>query len=209
MKRSLLTLGPQRPHNGRNITAPDFGKAIHDALNFDITAGEDQANLQLQALGRTVVDLEDLNAHEIVEHRASLTRNDASSGDSIHIDLSRLRAMLADSTTDYINVNSLAKSRVRVEALSSPLTTGQVQQSAGEGGLLLMAMSTVEIPTNGSTDFSNIIAPKDRVNAWFTNERLPVEFGWKPAPRQYKFADVGGLTGAILTLREADLAQKI
>lgn len=197
-----------RPHDGRNITAKDFGKAIHDALNFDITAGEDQANLQLGALGVQVVDLEDLNAHDIVEHRASLTRNDASSGDSIHIDLPRLQAMLADSTTDCIDISSLAKSRVRVEALSPPITAGQVQQSAGEGGLLLLAMSTVEVPVN-STDFNftKITTPKDRVREWMTFERLPVKFGWKPAPRQYKFADVGGLTGAILALRQVELSK--
>lgn len=188
----------RRPHDGRNITAPDFGAAIHDALNFDSSFGETQANIQFQIIGKQIVDLEDLNAHELVEHRASLTRDDASSGDSLHLDPTRLKTFLADSDTKYVDVSSLIKSRIRVEALSGPpaLPDAQALQSAGEAGLLLLAMADGELPAtpaNGTADYSAYRAPKDRLNAWFTKERLPVEFGWKPAPRQYVFSDVVGL----------------
>jgi hypothetical protein len=207
-ERCKLTVDSGRPHDGRNITAQDFGNAIHDAINFDISFGLGQANLQLSIIGKQVVDLEDLNAHELVEHRASLTRDDASSGDSIHLDPSRLTALLADSDTTYLDISSLAKSRVRVEALSGapPLPANQVQQAAGEVGLIMLAMADGEIPvppSSGTLDYSNVRAPKDRLNAWLTDERLPVEFGWKPAPRQYLLTDLSGLTQAVLAARSA------
>ncbi|CAG8955644.1 hypothetical protein HYFRA_00009598 [Hymenoscyphus fraxineus] len=193
------------PRNGRNITAKGFGKAIHEGLGFNITAGEDQANLQLQALGKQVVDLEELNAHEVLEHRASLTRDDFP-GDTIHNNPSRLEAMLADSSTDYLDINSFAKSRVRVEALTAPLTTAHIQMSAGEAGLFILALTSGLLPVNG-TNFDELTVPKDRARAWLTLEKLPVDFGWKPARRQYVFGDVFGLTGAILALRSSLLSQ--
>jgi len=210
-ERFELTVDTRRSHNGRNITAQDFGNAIHEALNFDSSFGLTQANTQFQIIGKQIVDLEDLNAHELVEHRASLTRKDASSGDSLHLDPLRLQTLLADSDTSYFDIASLAKSRVRVEALSNtpPLPAAQVQQAAGEVGLLLLAMADGEIPaapTTGTADYSSVRAPKDRVNAWLTNEKLPVEFGWKPAPRQYTITDLGSLAQVILVARNSSLS---
>jgi hypothetical protein len=131
----------RRPHDGRNITAEDFGNAIHDALAFDTSFGVAQANLQLQKLNKQIVDLENLNAHEVVEHRASISRKDAPA-DTIHVDPSRLPPFLADADNGYHDVSSLIKTRNRVEALSGvpPLTVAFAQQSAGEAGLLLLAM---------------------------------------------------------------------
>lgn len=128
-----------RPHNGRNVTAHDIGVAIHDALAFDTSFGETQANAQLGAINKPVIDLEDLNAHEIIEHRASISRKDAPE-DTIHVDLSRLPPFLADANNGFHDVSSLIKTRNRVETLSPPLTPAFAQQSAGEAGLLLMAM---------------------------------------------------------------------
>ncbi|RYP53761.1 hypothetical protein DL768_001361 [Monosporascus sp. mg162] len=201
------------PHDGRNLTIQDFGVAIHEGLNLHVSFGQSLATQAFQLLGLGSIDLVDLNTPEVTEHRASLTRNDHSSGDSLRLDPERLEALLADSDTEYLDVASMARSRVRVEALSGPppLSATAKTQTAGEVGLILLTMSDGPIPEGASvTDpaaaYGGLRAPKDRVAAWLAKEELPVAQGWRPAPREMTLADLSPLTSYVNTAREALLS---
>ncbi|RYO92261.1 hypothetical protein DL766_001752 [Monosporascus sp. MC13-8B] len=191
----------ESPHDGRNLTIQDFGAALHEGLNLHVSFGAGLAAQAFQLLGADRIDLVDLNTPEVTEHQASLTRNDHSSGDSLRLDPGRLEALLADSDTDYLDVASMARSRVRVEELSGrpPLSALVETQAAGEVGLLLLAMSDGPISEGaGVVDlaaaYGDLRAPKDRVAAWLTKEELPVAQGWRPAAREMTLADLLPLT---------------
>ncbi|CAH0024850.1 unnamed protein product [Clonostachys rhizophaga] len=129
-------------------------------------------------LGKELIDLEEPNAHGITEHDASLTWEDFP-GDSLHVNIDQLNALLADTSDSYLSVASLVRSRNRVEALSPPLTAAFKGQSLGEAALILMIMSQDPIPPTGTAeDYGRLRAPKDRVSLWLSYERLPVEAGW-------------------------------
>ncbi|RYP61140.1 hypothetical protein DL769_007852 [Monosporascus sp. CRB-8-3] len=201
------------PHDGRNLTIQDFGAALHEGLNLHVSFGEGLAAQAFQLLGMGGIDLVDLNTPEVTEHRASLTRNDHSSGDSLSLVPERLQALLADSDTDYLDVASMARSRVRVEALSGPppLSAIAETQTTGEVGLILLTMSDGPIPEGAgvmdpAAAYGSLRVPKDRVAAWLAKEELPVAQGWRPAPREMTLADLSPLTSYIKKTKEALLS---
>lgn len=194
------------PHSGRNLTITGIADGINIALNFDVAFGQAFAAQAFALLGLETIDLEDLGTADVTEHRASLTRNDASSGDSLRLDPGRLEALLADSGTGYLDAASLARSRARVEALSGPpaLEGLAATQALGEAALLLLAMADGPVPlpeatTNGTAGaaYDELRAPKDRVAAWLGAERLPVEQGWRAAERALTVEDVRGVSAAV------------
>lgn len=183
-----------RPHHGRNLTAHHFGEALVAALNTIPGYGEVPAKLFIRGWGKDYFDLQDLNTPNILQHVASLTRDDTTPG-NIHIEVSpeRVAALLADSPTNFINAKSLAKSRVHVEKMSEPnaMSITQRPMAIVESGLLLMIMNEqpihpfLSIP---SSDFWS--APKDRVRVFLVEERLPAELGWKRSERQLGALDL-------------------
>ncbi|KAH9905684.1 chloroperoxidase-like protein [Xylariomycetidae sp. FL2044] len=192
---------PSRPHDGRGISVQDMAEAAYAALNFN------QTNLALVAQGAfallgspDVIDLEDLNTPNATEHTASLTREDHASGDSLHFSAARLEALLADSATDYLTVESLAKSRARVEGSSSPpeppLTEREIAQAGFEAALVVMIMS--EDATWSTDDYAKTQSPKDRVAVWMREEKLPVELGWHAPSHSFTLAALNRISAAIL-----------
>ncbi|KAK7749979.1 hypothetical protein SLS62_008088 [Diatrype stigma] len=199
------------PHSGRDITVQDIADAVVAGVNFDETFGQSLGAQAFQLLGGPeTINLEDLGTPNVTEHRASLTRDDYPGGDNLHVDLSRLQALLADSDADYLDVASLAKSRVRVETLSGApaLTTTQETQAIGEAALLLLGMADGPVPAAPNTTtvagvYDELRAPKDRVEAWFKTEKLPVAQGWQMSERALSLTDVRGLSLAIAGAEQA------
>ncbi|KAF9516617.1 hypothetical protein BS47DRAFT_1380992 [Hydnum rufescens UP504] len=65
------------PRDGRNITKEMFQKALEDAFNFSPTLTRNTTNTVEALYGHSVIDLEHLCCHNIIEHDGSLTRRDA------------------------------------------------------------------------------------------------------------------------------------
>lgn len=182
---------------------------MHSGVNFDLAFGQSLGAQAFQLLGGPeTIDLEDLGTPNVTDHRASLTRDDWPA-DNLHVDLSRLQALLADSESGYLDVNSLAKSRLRVEALSGQpaLSETQLRQALGEAALLLLAMADGPVPTapnttttaaaSGDGTYDGLRAPKGRVEAWLRTEELPVAQGWQVSARELSLADVRGVSAAV------------
>ena len=102
----------------------------------------------------------------------------------------------AGEDADYLDVVSLARTRLRVEAASGPPEGTGLTMALGEVGLLLLAMADGPVPA--PVDAAALRAPKDRVEAWFLAEELPVQFGWRPASRALTIADVSALSMAVV-----------
>ncbi|KAI1127275.1 putative chloroperoxidase [Nemania abortiva] len=208
------------PHNGRNITAQDIGNAIFESTNWHSDFGILPATGALKNLGLTALNLADLNSTPGGEHPASLTRKDASSGDSNTIDTARVTQLLADSKTNYLTVDSVAKTRNRLDTSSNPpLTEFQLGVAQGEAALMMVlmrdtcmyslipetlaAMAPIVLENvslqNSSKDISTLRAPKDRTRVWLLEEKFPTAQGWKPAEEVVQLADLGPVSSAIVS----------
>lgn len=172
-----------------------------EGLNLNPLFGTGPASAFALALGKNTFDLEDLNTPGIIQHIASLTRNDVTpTEENIAVVPARVSALLDDSPTDYLDVASLAKSRTRVEALSAPQRIPPQHEALalGEAGLLLIMMKEGEVPSALSIpSVQTWKAPKDRVKVWLTEERLPDELGWKRSERTIGLLDLAPAVAAI------------
>ena len=196
--------------------------AIHAAFNWDPSLGSVPGAGSFRLIGRDPatarIDLADLNVVNATEHRASLTRDDADAGagvDPTVLNPARLEALLNDASGEddggALSVASLARSRLRVQAASGPpfLTQTQTQTAAQEASILLLLMNEVAVPPPAgeeeteAPDYGVLRAPRERVEAWLRDEKLPVEHGWAPAEPAVQLADALGVGAAILAAMQA------
>ncbi|KAI3326976.1 Cloroperoxidase [Xylariaceae sp. AK1471] len=193
------------PHDGRNITAQDVGTAIVQSTNWVADFGLLAANAALKKLNLTAFNLADLNSPAGGEHPASLTRKDASSGDSLSIDTARVQQLLADSSTNFLTIDSVAKSRNRVDKISKPAPTAQeLAVGQGEAALMMLLMRDTYVSLQTSEqDPSTFRAPKDRTRVWLLQEQFPTAQGWKPAEQVVQLADLGPINTAIVSSQAA------
>lgn len=180
-----------------------FGDAVVEALNTVPSYGTLPADAFVKGWGKDYFDLEDLNTAGILQHIASLSREDVTAADqNIKVNSDRVSALLADSPSDHLDAKSIAKSRLRVEALSKPNTLRMKEQLLAyvESGLVLMMMKEETVPSAFTFPSPKVwTAPKDRVLVWLREERLPSELGWKRSERQIGVVDLFPIMAAIFT----------
>lgn len=145
------------------------------------------------------INLEDLSQHDAIEHDASLTRDDAKSGDNHSLQPALLQALLDDAQGDFLTTESLAKSRARREkdSLSKgnpKLGFKQNTLAYGEAALLLQALGKRE-------DATNWRIKKVDAKAWFGEEKLPEGYV-KPA-KAISLSDAVSLSNALQKMAAA------
>ncbi|EHK49616.1 hypothetical protein TRIATDRAFT_280794 [Trichoderma atroviride IMI 206040] len=187
------------PHNGRNLTATLIENAFTNFLNVE--AGFAAAVKDFtQAWGHDVFNLHDLNAPDILQHIASLTRDDyTSQNPHIRPNLHRIESLFDDSPSLHIDIDSIAKSRLRVQAESHPnmLSKARFDAALFEAAMVLVMMTDNVPDATSNPPLSAYEAPKDRLRTWFEQERFPVELGWQPSKRAIKLADLNPAIQAI------------
>ncbi|KAK5987676.1 Chloroperoxidase-like protein [Cladobotryum mycophilum] len=171
------------PHDGKNISVQQFGDAVA-AINVHPNIGLLPAGIFANATKKERFDLVDLNIPGIEQHIASLTRQD---WDQTHPhlkpDSKRIEDFLADSNTDFVSLDSIGISRLRLEAASKPKELKDTERKATlfEASLLMTMMMDGPIPAGSDNPNPAVyIAPKKRVRFWLNEEKLPIEQGWKP-----------------------------
>lgn len=182
----------ERPHSGSNITVAlienAFTKFLNVELEFAMAAKE-----FTQAWGHDIFDLDDLNAPDILQHISSLTREDyTSQHPHLEQNLNRIERLLDDSPTPFVNIDSIARTRLRVQAESKPnaLSENQVNAALTEAAMTLVMMSDHAPDARFNPPLSAYQGPKDRIRTWFEQERFPTELGWRPSRRVIKVADL-------------------
>ncbi|KAJ7252911.1 Cloroperoxidase [Mycena rebaudengoi] len=168
------------PHNGRNITIPMIMDAVLEAFNvhwdtillaakFGLFASEDASSFQ-------AMRLDALSLHNLVEHDASISRIDFGLGDHIKFNES-VYSVLANSNPgkDYYE----------------PFSSGQVQRdrladSMARNPNLVNTRKEFKLRSRETSLYLSIfgsgldgLAPKNFVNVFFREERLPIAEGWK------------------------------
>ncbi|RFU80659.1 chloroperoxidase [Trichoderma arundinaceum] len=177
---------------GRNITATQIEDAFTKFLNIEAEFAT-AAKEFTRAWGHDHFNLDDLNAPDILQHIASLTRDDyTSQHPHLKPSLLRIELLLADSPTSFVNIDSIAKTRLRVQTESEPnaLSDNQITAALTEAAMVLVMMSDHTPDATINPPLSAYQGPKDRIRAWFEQERFPLEFGWQPSKRMIKLADL-------------------
>jgi hypothetical protein len=202
-----------RNFNGKNIRLPDLQAALENTYNLDTSLAISlvysgkllTSNTTAETLTQTI-DLDDLAKHNALEHDASLSRLDYSEGDHVHLQPDLLAAMLADSPTDYLTVESLARTRVRREDHSNSIGNSGTDVKTTtlayiEAAVILLALGKTK-DANGDPQ-----SLKTDVQRWFAEERLPV--GWTSPSEGIGFPEqlamVAKLQAAALKIRNGQL----
>jgi len=194
------------PQDGRNITTLQFSSALAEIYNVDPQFTQTLVTAALAALPHTAanaLDLSDLNKHDIIEHDASLTRNDAIQGDYVSPQATLVEALLEDArgtgSDDFITITSLAKTRQRREneskqAGSPALSAKALPVAYGESALLLQALGHL-----GKAPGAEYAIPKAAAKRWLLDEQLPE--GYTRPPKMITAASTTGLAGKITAAR--------
>ncbi|KAJ3137021.1 hypothetical protein HK101_003926 [Irineochytrium annulatum] len=178
------------------MTADNINSALENVMLMD-SALSNLFSSQSMPLGTVlpdgtkIVSLAELDKHGAIEHDASLTRNDAFTGDNTSFNSTLLDQLLSFSSDGvHVTIDELAKFRAAREkyskATNPSFTFGLKQQftAYGEAALLYEAMKD---------DTGNIRV--DWIEVLFREERFPVDLGWRPRP--ITFTTILGLIGDI------------
>ncbi|KAJ7189035.1 Cloroperoxidase [Mycena filopes] len=173
------------PRNGRNIDIPMILKASIDGFNIGPDAILQAAKFGLlSGDAPTTLDLDALKLHNLIEHDASLSRQDFALGDNLHFNESIFSTLLnANPGVDYYNATSAGQ--VQHDRLAISVATNPNVTNTAKEFLLRTRESSFYLTLLGN---STGVAPKKFVQIFFREERLPIAEGWK-RPRTTITAD--------------------
>ncbi|KAH8912914.1 Cloroperoxidase [Coniochaeta sp. PMI_546] len=177
------------PHDGRNITKDVVKSAMGGALNFDSALASlmfDQAIHINPEPNATFFTLDQLNAHGILEHDASLSRTDAYFGNN-HV----FNQTVFDETRRFwissvLDPNQLANSKIARQISSKAFNPTYTFTSTTEQ----FSLGEVAAPVIAFGDVFSGLVDKDLVEYFFINERLPTELGWSKKTAVVTLTDI-------------------
>ncbi|KAJ7579512.1 Chloroperoxidase [Mycena floridula] len=123
----------------------------------------------------THVSVYGFDSHNNIEHDASLSRGDFALGDNLHFNETIYQA-LANSNpgVDYFNTTSagqVQKQRLEESQATNPQLINTSKEFGLRSGQSALYLSIMGNPLTG-------VAPKEFVNIFFREERMPIEEGW-------------------------------
>ncbi|KAJ8081111.1 hypothetical protein PM082_017952 [Marasmius tenuissimus] len=187
------------PRNGLNISIPMILDAAEKAFNFErnilLTAGK--LGL-LTSPNEDTMSLEGLKLHGVIEHDASLSREDVAIGDSLHFNETIFTTLAnANPGSDVYNTTSagqVMKARLADSLARNPNVTNTMLQAQGRSGESSLYLSTMGGITGS--------APKEFVQVFFREERLPIKEGWKRSAVPINVTAIGGIAAAVFEASE-------
>ncbi|KAL5047033.1 hypothetical protein BDW71DRAFT_214194 [Aspergillus fruticulosus] len=195
------------PHDGKNISLQRTIDALGTALNIDKELAQflyEEAMTTNPDANATTFSLSDLNRHNILEHDASLSRQDYYFGND-HV----FNQTIFDETRSYwteafIDVSAAAlarQARVNTSNATNPtftLSTTGLEFGYGESAAYIIVLGN---KTTGLVD-------KSWVEYLFENERLPSELGWKKAQEAISTSDLDEMSQRIVNATGGSTGQQ-
>jgi hypothetical protein len=162
------------------------------------------------------IDINELAAHNRIEHDASLIHPDTNQGEDfapLHINQRMLTECMSWLTTkpvegpdgsimkqevDFIRAEDVARARVNRERRSMPLDGLHAEIARGEMAIALLAFA------NPSSLFRGAVSgvPKEWLKEWLSLERMPQGGTWHPNKRVGLFDTVGMSTNIRTSMNE-------
>ncbi|KAJ7059236.1 Cloroperoxidase [Mycena amicta] len=165
------------PRNGKNLTIPIILHAALQGLNIGTSAILVGAKLGLlSGDAPDSLDLDALALHNLVEHDASLSRGDFALGDNLHFN-ETIFSTLVDSNPGVDFYNATSAGLVQKERLDISLATNPNVTNTEKEFFIRTVESALYLSVMGNAITG--VAPKNFVQTFFREERLPIEEGWK------------------------------
>ncbi|KAJ7770340.1 Chloroperoxidase, partial [Mycena olivaceomarginata] len=168
--------------SGKNISIPDMLQAAVDGFNVEPDTIIQAAKFGLHSGDDpTTLNLDVLQLHNLVEHDASISRNDFAIGDNLHFNETVFSTLAnANPGVDFYNATSAGQvmhDRLADSLARNPTTTNTCKDILGD-------------PVAG-------VAPKNFVQIFFHEERLPVAEWWTRSPTLITSASMGPMSRII------------
>ncbi|KAK7184317.1 hypothetical protein PSPO01_09694 [Paraphaeosphaeria sporulosa] len=179
------------PRNGRNISKDMAINVLDQVLNWDATVVSDlydfaqPTNPQPNA---TTINLKELTTHNILEHDASLSRQDSGFGPADVFNSKIWNETVAHFTGDTIDVEMATKARtartIAAASTNALFTFPQLGMNFQYGETAAYQFVFGEWNLDAEDVKNRILTPKNYIEYFSKKERLPTELGWeKPANR--------------------------
>ncbi|KAK7184431.1 hypothetical protein DPSP01_011064 [Paraphaeosphaeria sporulosa] len=184
------------PRNGADISMDILVAGLKAGVNLgaDATKLVGATALKGSTTGNaSTFHLTDLNKHGLIEHDGSLSRADIFSGDNHSFNATIWASTASHFTSPTISLATAAKARkARLAAAQAAnpqfnMSDGDKQASMIETALYLNVMSNE----------TGVTAVTAWVQKLFTQERLPIEEGWKRPKGEIGVPTILGLVGLI------------
>lgn len=152
--------------DGRDISLLDLQTGFNESVHFvaDILVVVGNVALTLSTTkNQSTFDLIDLAAHNVIEHDASLSRNDAYFGDDLHFNPSIWAAVATHFSEETIPIATAARARLdRLAAAQSVNPNFDLTASGAQGSLIETALYQIVL---GDLQYGN--PPTEWVNIFF------------------------------------------
>ncbi|KAL4913340.1 Chloroperoxidase [Aspergillus aurantiobrunneus] len=179
-------------HDGRNISRDGLADALMKALNFDPALAHsmfDNAQPVLEAEGTSEFDLDQLSTHNILEHDASLSRQDAHFGDNARFNPNVFAQTTSFWTAATVTAKMLANSKVARQVHSKAFNPNYAYPAKVETA----GCNEAAFPIVAFGDLHEGTVEREFVTYFFENERLPTEVGWTARDEQVNQAHMDNL----------------
>uniref|UniRef100_A0A0W0GAB7 Putative Cloroperoxidase n=1 Tax=Moniliophthora roreri TaxID=221103 RepID=A0A0W0GAB7_MONRR len=183
------------PRNGQNITISMILQAAFDGYHIEPSALILPAKVGLITSSEPeTLTLDDLKRHGVIEHDASISREDFALGDNLHFNEAVFETMAnANPGSDVYNITSAARV-LQVRLADSLARNPNVTNSETEfTNRILEGATYLSVMGDASTG----VAPKNFVQIFFREERLPIEEGWKRSSSPITLASLFQLANLI------------
>ncbi|WYZ43363.1 hypothetical protein EsH8_VI_001062 [Colletotrichum jinshuiense] len=184
------------PHDGRNLTQENVVKGLQEGLNFNTSLGTLMFQMALIANpepNATFFTLDHLNAHNVLEHDASLSRTDAFFGSNHIFNQTIFDESRAYWTKDILDADQLANSKVARQINSKAFNPDYTFTATVEN----FSLGEIAAPIIAFGDMDAGTVNKTLVEYFFQNERLPSELGWVKKEAVISESDILKVVGMI------------
>ncbi|KAH8891723.1 Cloroperoxidase [Thozetella sp. PMI_491] len=156
--------------NGQNISFDDLTQGFLNAMNFQPGIFDAVSAGVISTGDNVTFNLDQSVKHNVIEHDASLSRDDTATGDALNFNAAIWNQTLTHFPDDIITIKQAAEARAaRISAsrLSNPefnLTVGGANGSFGENMLYMMLFGdpTSDVGT-ANKQFLRILVEQDRI----------------------------------------------
>ncbi|KAF3765124.1 Cloroperoxidase [Cryphonectria parasitica EP155] len=184
------------PHNGRNLTEDAVVAGLKNGLNFAESLGQVmfQAAIGINPEpNATYFTLDMLNAHNVLEHDASMSRHDYYFGNNHVFNESIFDLTIQYWTEEILDSNQLAMGKLARQVQSKAFNPTYTFTSTTES----FSLGEVSAPVIAFGDLATSTVNRTLVEYFFRNERLPTELGWTKKVDEVTLDNITAQTQAI------------
>ncbi|KAJ7189036.1 Cloroperoxidase [Mycena filopes] len=183
------------PRTGMNISVSQILQAAIDGFNVGPDAIIQAAKFGLlSGDAPETMNLDALSLHNLVEHDASLSRNDFALGDNLHFN-ETVFSTLANSNPGVDFYNATSAGQVQHARLADSLARNPNVTNTAKEFLLRSRESSLYLSIMGNSMTG--VAPKQFVQIFFREERLPIAEGWTRSETPINSSTLGPLESII------------